>query len=226
MRQLFFLLASIFLLSCAAGDKLQDHHIYWVNSSKVSCVGLAPTQCLQVQKSESLDPAAWKTFHASISGFEYESGYIYKLIVKEQHLDPAELPADASSIEYSLVKILEKNQDLRWGINGTWKANKIKDNTLLSGVDNNSLPQLEIHVGEMRYSGSDGCNNFHGGIIELDKHTIRFGITAGTRMMCMDMTIPDLFNTSLPEIRTWEIRQNMLHLFDADGQEVMQLISF
>ena len=223
MKHLFFLLGAIFLLSCSAGDKNQDQHIYWVNSTKVSCVGLAPEKCLQIQKSDTLESIAWESFHAPIQGFEYEAGYIYKIVVKETQLDPADLPADASSIEYTLVEILEKRLDLKLRINDIWVAIEINGDTLLADDQGLSLPQLEINVGEMRYIGHDACNNYNGGIIELDEHTIRFGVAAGTMMMCPDMTIPDLFNESLPEVRTWEIEENILQLFDADGREVMLL---
>jgi len=223
MQNLFFFLGTIFFLSCSAGDKKADQHVYWVNSTKVSCVGLAPSKCLQVQKTDTLDPSAWETFYASIKGFEHAPGYIYKIVVKENHLDPADLPADASSIEYTLVEILEKRQDMKYRINDIWVAIEINGETLQADADGISLPQLEINVGEMHYMGSDGCNNFNGGIIELDDHTIRFGVSAATRMMCMDMKIPDLFNTSLPEVISWEIEENKLLLFNADGKELMLL---
>lgn len=223
MRHLFFLIGTIFFLACSAENKKQDQYVYWVNSTKVSCVGLAPTKCLQIQKSETPDPSAWESFHGSIQGFDYQAGYVYKIVVKENHLDPANLPADASSIEYTLVEILEKRQDLKLRINDIWVAIEIKGEILPSEEDGFSLPQLEINVGEMRYMGNDACNSYNGGIIELDDQTIRFGIAAGTRMMCMDMKIPDLFNTSLPEVLTWEIQENKLQLFDADCKEVMLL---
>ena len=223
MKHLLFLFISIFFLSCSAGEKNQEQHVYWVNSTKVSCVGLTPTKCLQIQKSENLDPAAWEAFHGSIQGFEYQKGYIYKIIVKENHLDPADLPADASSIEYTLVEILEKRQDLKLRINDIWVAVEINGDTLVADTVNLALPQLEINVGEMRYMGSDVCNNFNGGIIELDDTTIIFGIAAGTRMMCMDMRIPDLFNASLPKVNTWEIKESKLKLLNEDGKEVMVL---
>lgn len=222
MKQFLFFLGSIILLSCSAGDKLGDKHVYWVNSTKVPCVGMAPTKCLQFQKSEILDPSAWKSFHATINGFDYEPGYIYKIVVRERNLDPADLPEDVSSIEYTLVEILEKRQDMKLRINDIWVLLKIKEETLSADVEAVSPPQLEIHVGEMRYMGKDGCNNFNGGIIELDEHTIRFGIAAGTRMMCPDMRIPDLFNSTLPEVLSWKIKENKLQLLDADGNELMQ----
>ena len=223
VKYLFLLLSTTVFLSCSAGNKQVDKYIYWVNSTKAPCVGMAPTECLQVQKSETLDPGAWESFHASIAGFEYEPGYIYKLVVKERHIDPADLQADASSIEYTLVEILEKKQDMKVRINHIWVADLIQGESLELGTDGITLPRMEINVGEMRYMGSDGCNNFNGGLIELDEHTIRFGIAAGTRMMCMNMKIPDLFNTTLPEVTSWKIKENRLHLFDADGKELMQL---
>ena len=195
----------------------------WVNSSLTSCVGRAPTKCLQVQKSEKLDPSAWESFHASIKGFDYEPGYIYKLLVRERKLDPASVPEDASSIEYTLVKILEKKQDMKLRINDSWVLLKLKGETLQAAADGISTPQLVINVGDMGYLGNDGCNNFTGGIIELDDHRVRFGVAAVTRMMCPEMRIPDLFNITIPMVTTWEIKENKLHLFNAAGMEVMQL---
>jgi len=223
MRHLFILFGTIFFLACSAEDKKQDQSVYWVNSTKVSCVGLAPMKCLQIQKSETPDPSAWEAFHESIQGFDYQPGYVYKIVVKENHLNPADLPADASSIEYTLVEILEKRQDLRLRINDIWVAIEIKGEILSSEEDAYSPPQLEINVGEMRYMGNDACNQYNGGIIELDDQSIRFGIAAGTRMMCEDMRIPNLFNTSLPEVLAWEIQENKLLLFDAEGETVMLL---
>ena len=223
MRHLFILIGSIFFLACSVKDKNQDQYVYWVNSTKVSCVELAPAKCLQIQKSETPDPSAWESFHGSIQGFEYQPGYVYKIVVKENHVDPADLPTDASSIEYTLVEILEKRQDLKLRINDIWVAIEINGDTLVADSVDLVLPQLEINVGEMRYMGNDACNQYNGGIIELDDTTVRFGIAAGTRMMCEDMRIPDLFNTTLPEVLTWEIQENKLQLFDARGKEVMLL---
>jgi heat shock protein HslJ len=115
-------------------------------------------------------------------------------------------------------------QDMPLKLNDTWEVLVIDGETLMAETEGRSLPQLEIHSEEMKYTGSDGCNNIMGGIAELDKETIHFGLTAGTRMICLDMEIPDLFNRTLPEVHAWEIKQNRLHLFDADGNERMQLM--
>ena len=157
-----------------------DEHVYWVNSLKVPCVGVAPTHCLLVYKGEILDPAEWK--------------------------------------------ILQKKQDKRLVLNDIWVLEKLKGKTINRGSDNDQLkrPQLEIHVGEMKYTGTDGCNNIFGGIIELNEKTLRFGMGAGTRTMCQDMEVPDEFNRTLPEVSSYEVKDLKLHLLDADGNELMQ----
>lgn len=115
-------------------------------------------------------------------------------------------------------------QDRELKVNDSWIAVIINDEILVADTDDlTTLPTLDISVSEMRYSGSDGCNNFNGGIVELDEKTIRFGLAAATRMMCLEMKIPDLFNRTLPEVTRWEIKKEILHLFDADGNELMQL---
>jgi len=87
------------------------------------------------------------------------------------------------------------------------------------GID---APRLVIIASEMKYTGSDGCNNFMGGLVELDAEHIKFGISAGTRRMCMEMKIPDQFNLSLTLVDSYLIKKQMLHLFNADGEQLMQ----
>lgn len=103
------ILSPLWITSCRtskAGEK--DIHTYWVNSARVPCTGVAPMQCLQVRKGEAED---WQLFYSSIEGFNYEPGYIYRLSVREEKLDPALVPADASSIRFILVEVEEKTPD-------------------------------------------------------------------------------------------------------------------
>ncbi len=55
---------------------------------------------------ENLD-SDWKNFYDQINGFKFQEGYEYKLKVKVTEIKNP--PADASSLKYSLVEILEKN---------------------------------------------------------------------------------------------------------------------
>lgn len=81
---------------------------FWVNSQQIDCVGVGPMKCLQIQKGETYQPDTWELFYANIKGFNYEEGYIYKLLVKEEQLAAQNVPADGSSISYVLVEMVEK----------------------------------------------------------------------------------------------------------------------
>lgn len=108
---LFFIIA-ISLNTCEniAPEKVSET-ILFVNSAKVDCTGVGPMKCMQTQESDTLDPNGWEFFYETIEGFEYVPGYIYKLAIKKEKLDPATVPADGSSIKYTLIKVIEKNID-------------------------------------------------------------------------------------------------------------------
>ncbi len=76
---------------------------YYVDSSLADCVGVAPIKCMKIKESPSAD---WQFFYGSIQGFDYEPGYNYELEVKQ--FDVPNPPADAPSMRYELVKIIEK----------------------------------------------------------------------------------------------------------------------
>lgn len=113
MKLKLFLLIAI-LTSCGVTKNKQqaNEKIILVNSSMVDCMGVGPMKCYQVkfldQKENENDP--WQNMYTAIDGFNYESGYIYKIKVKEEHLDRANLPQDVSSIKYTLVSILSKKK--------------------------------------------------------------------------------------------------------------------
>ncbi len=109
-------------------------------------------------------------------------------------------------------------------LNDTWVLVSIGGEKIHIDPDKDGIeaPRLEIVASEMSYTGSDGCNNFMGGLVVLDEKHIKFGIAAGTRKMCMEMKIPDQFNQSLTLVDSYLIKKQVLHLFNADGMQVMQ----
>lgn len=118
MKIYHLLILLIISVSCSTSNV--NNKIYWVNSSKVSCTGVGPMQCYSVQNGDTLNWQNWQNFYSGINGFEFEPGYIYKLLIKEKTLSAEDVPADASSITYTLVKILEKKADSRLQIIGLW----------------------------------------------------------------------------------------------------------
>ena len=75
----------------------------YVDSELSDCVGVAMQQCMLVR--DNLD-SSWKNFYDQIDGFEFQQGYTYKLKIQVTEVENP--PADASSLKYSLVEILEK----------------------------------------------------------------------------------------------------------------------
>ena len=78
----------------------------YVNSRLIDCEGMAPQKCLQVRTSPDTD---WELFYGHIEGFTFEPGYRYRLLVDVTQAE--NVPADASSVRYSLVEVVEKRPD-------------------------------------------------------------------------------------------------------------------
>jgi hypothetical protein len=77
--------------------------IWEIGPEQVPCTGVAPQQCLRVRE---LPDGEWQLFYDTIAGFEYEPGFTY--VVEVAVTPVANPPADASSLAYTLVRVLEK----------------------------------------------------------------------------------------------------------------------
>lgn len=226
---IFILFISLIAFGCAKienngaviGDiSLQSNeHIYWVNSLKYECVGVGPMQCLQIQKGKKLKPDDWTLFYLSINGFEYEQGYVYKIVVKEEAIPSEHLPADSASIRYSLVKTLEKRRDDTLRLNDIWALETISGKPL-DLKNSQQRPVLEINLRERRIFGNDGCNNFNGGIKHLTADKIMFSAIASTMMACFDMDISSRFHQNINNVQAYSLKDLKLYLFDSLGNEL------
>ena len=198
-----------------------EETILYVNSSKVDCTGVGKMKCLQTQESVTLKPNDWKNFYGNIEGFEFEPGYIYKLAVKKEKLDPATVPADASTLKYSLVKVIEKNKDEKMRLNDTWALKSI-NNEAIDSETFKKQPILEIQLNKMKIFGNDGCNNMFGSIKSLNENNITFGALGGTKMACPNMEISSKYTSVLGKTKTYKIDDLQLYFYDADGNELLR----
>lgn len=85
--------------------------VFFVKDKTVSCQGIVPQQCMRVMRKPRgyvSGPLDWELFYEHIEGFTYASGYEYELIVREIHIPLRQVPADASSIRYELVREVRK----------------------------------------------------------------------------------------------------------------------
>ena len=155
MKQLAtFSILVLFLFSCSSKMATKNStSTWWINSYKVSCTGVAPMNCLQIQKDETIEQGKWQNFYTEIEGFVFEPGYLQKIRVKEEKLNPAQVPADGSSIKYTLVEVVEKKRDERFAIHDIWVLEAINGVAIAGENEKMQRPVLEINVTEMRLSG-------------------------------------------------------------------------
>lgn len=75
----------------------------YVKDQLADCIGVAPMKCMQVR---SQPGESWSFFYQQIEGFTFEPGYNYQLEVTKEKL--TNVPADASSLRYQLIKVVSK----------------------------------------------------------------------------------------------------------------------
>jgi len=200
----------------------KKNSIIWVNSFKSECSGGAGKMlCLSVHKGPSIDNPIWENFYANIDGFSFEPGYFQQIEVKEEIIDKNQVPADGSSIKYTLIKVLKKLKDSRYTLNDIWIAQNI------NGVpieQKDKLPTMEINLYKMQVFGNNSCNEYTGGIEKLTELEIQFGVIATTRKMCLNMNVADEFDKALNRSITYKLENLNLIFSDKSGNETISFI--
>lgn len=74
-----------------------------------------------------------------------------------KELDKDQVPADASSLKYTLNKVLETKTDNRPLMNGDWILAQLNNAPLNRMV---VLPTMSIDLSKNLISGNTGCNNY------------------------------------------------------------------
>lgn len=221
-------LADRYLLT-EADLELEDgeRHI-WINSAKVPCTGVAAQSCMHVirghgQGKISPTHSDWQLFYGNIEGFNFQPGIITHLIVRETKLDPSQVPADASSIKYTLVRQLGSYGQATSNLHDIWALESLQGKKY-QAQDGLEHPSLELNLTEMRSYGTDGCNRFSGEIRSAGTEKLTFGILASTKKMCMaNMETAKGFLQALQNTRSYELEQGKLSLLDEAANIVMVL---
>lgn len=196
--------------------------IFWVSGIKTECSsGAGKMMCLNIHRGEDLSNPDWETFYAPIEGFVFEEGFLKKIVVKEEKLEVKNVPADASSIKYTLVKELEKLSDTRVLVKGSWLLNGINGKPINRMV---TLPTMEIDLNSMRVGGNDGCNNYSGRLENLTAGIIHFSEMASTKKSCMNKTIDHEYNQALSDVKTYQIMGPNLMFYNQDGKKVLSFM--
>lgn len=87
----------------------QEKRTLWIAPTTQKCVGEIEKECMLVKRSKS--QKKWDLFYDNIEGFTYQKDYLYQLVITETKVENP--PADASSIQYKLVKIVSKKKAKR-----------------------------------------------------------------------------------------------------------------
>ncbi|MBC7498439.1 DUF4377 domain-containing protein [Candidatus Gracilibacteria bacterium] len=145
--------------------------ILTIAPEKQACTGVAPMECLQVRMGWQ---KIWQNFYNTIIGFDYLSGYSYRLLVLETKVDNP--PADGSSHSYSLIRVLSKrSQPTENPLLGRWTL-----------IGYNSTPITStgytLTIERDRLSAKF-CNNMFGSYT-LSGNTISSPGLASTMMYC------------------------------------------
>ncbi|MDX1461517.1 MAG: DUF4377 domain-containing protein [Marinirhabdus sp.] len=226
MKILVILCSLIAINSCNNSAK-NDSTIttYMVNSTKVPCEGVGKQQCLQIKPADTPD-ANWSNFYGNIDGFSFQPGYMYRIKVEETELDAATVPADASTIQYTLVEIMSKEQDPTTRLHDIWSLQTLNGNPMDSDryAAPRTTPRLEIFVADKRIGGTDGCNSMFGTIETLTETEIQFSKLGGTRIMCPNMEVPNLFMEAMGKTKTYSLKGLQLYFYDDEGNEVLEFL--
>ncbi len=101
MNRIFVWIVLAFMcFSCQKTKKI------YIASALADCQGEAPQKCMHYKENPTDD---WNYFYDTIEGFDYEEGHQYLVEVAVTEIENP--PADASSLKYTLVKILSKEKD-------------------------------------------------------------------------------------------------------------------
>ena len=221
LNMFYFLAIALFGLQ-ACNTKTST---FWVNGQKEDCTGVGKQECLQVNYSDDYTNGDWENFYAPIKGFDFEEGIMKQIVVSEKPLK--NVPADASSIEYTFVKELNRKamevKSTAEGLNGKWMLAKLYGNPINRMV---VVPTLTINTAENTVGGNGGCNSYGGDIEGLTDNTIELSEIISTLMLCDNENIEASYFTALNNISTYKVDGNELYFYNKKGAEVLHFIPY
>jgi len=205
--------SAIILQSCS----ISKNKTFWVSGIKTECTaGAAKMLCLNIYRGEDINNPKWENFYVNIEGFEFEEGFLKKIEVKEEQLK--NVPADASTIKYTMIKELEKQVDYRTLLDGSWVLNRLNDNPIDRSI---KLPELEIRMNQMKVSGTSSCNTYSSKISKLGTNAIQFGTIVSTKKACISKNIEQKYFETLSTVETYEIKGGNLTFYNEKGEKIV-----
>jgi heat shock protein HslJ len=187
----------------------------YVGPVLVDCEGVASQKCMLVKENPKDD---YGLFYDQIEGFEFQEGYDYELVVEST---PVEDPsADASSIKWTLVEVVNKTTSLEGRL---WQLESYRagDGNVVS-VIRGTETTIEFRDGQL--SGNAGCNGYFGSY-EVDDNSLTVGPIGMTEMYCGApqgvMEQEAAYLAALQSAASYQILDDQLQISNADAETVL-----
>lgn len=213
---IFGIFSFTLLLSCGPDYQTST---FWISGFKTECAaGAGEKRCLLINKNTNPGKGSWEYFYSDIDGLEFKSGALQQIKVK---VIPREnVPADASSLKYELIELVDEQEDPRVSLNDIWMVVNIDGKPVESDTNR---PRLELNLTQMKIYGFDGCNNYNGPVQNLSLEDISFGNLVSTRKMCVDqMETADAFQKALSRSSHFVREGLTLSLQSSTGAELLE----
>ncbi|WP_293916095.1 MULTISPECIES: DUF4377 domain-containing protein [unclassified Sphingobacterium] len=183
-----------------------------VKENRVDCTGVGRMKCYMVKYNNSKD---WEYFYSGFQHFNYEEGYRYKLLVKRTKLK--NVPADASSYTYDVIKVLsktkagnvkEENTALAFLEKHTWKLLSLRGK-----LQENSGAFMNFDIDKNSVSGNSSCNNYFG-TVRFNGNKITFTNVGSTQKACLNDNIErEFFDLLSLNGLTYDIAEQTFNLY-------------
>lgn len=201
IKNLCTLLFAITVNSNASAQGSKSLTTLFINAKQMPCNNGNATQLCYLTKTK-LNAKEWQLFSSPINNFNYQPGYLYKILVKTENITNP--PADASNLKYTCMKILKQTTVTKglpisnqWIISQFHKPNGQPTTAL-------KIANITINQTEKTFFGNGGCNNIGGEVI-ISGNKIKFNKTRITLMACDYLKEEAQFVAALKEVTNFKI---------------------
>lgn len=178
-----------------------DTTLMYVSPMTQTCVGVGEQDCLVV-RFEDEDELSF--FYDSIEGFVYEPNFAYRLRVRITDIENP--PADASSLNYELVEVVQQFpaliDDVLWELQSL-NGDPVPDPTRYTLL----ISDTQVFIGA-------DCNRVQG---DLERDPFSITTTLSTRALCPEDSLESAYVTALNDISLMSVENGELLLQTSEG---------
>lgn len=218
-------------------ESFNPNPVTWVVDAETAACDNSDNQCLLVKQPGRKE---FEIYNEPIEGFNYEKGYTYTIVVKQQLKDPP-IAVGESLFKYVLVKISSKKAVVKTVSNTPkiiqptsittsspldkrWYLRKLKDEDGSSLVTDDNVVWMEINTFNDRIKGIGACNPFEGVVRTNTNNGFEASkLTAGLSS-CSNKKLETLFLDALQQADHYEIRSGVL-ILSSQGKYLMEFAS-